>query len=125
MTSARMPGRPVGVLLRVLAGPAIWFAHFVAIYAAEALACSALGPAFLVTTAIAMTVIAGTALLAIMARAHTSAGRAPEDRFLPQVTLLLAALSLLGLLWVAWPAAVLTPCMSQETADPAASLTPP
>jgi hypothetical protein len=112
-----LPNRTIGAFLVVLAGPLIWFGHFVGIYAAEALACGVLGPRFLTVVAIAITAIAGAGLLAvIIAKARESRVSAltqePVAMFLPHVTLLLAVLSLLGLLWVAWPAAMLRPCLT-------------
>ena len=58
--------RPFTDLLRLFAGPAVWFAHFTVVYGAEALICTPpIGsPRAMVWTGLAATVVALAALIA-------------------------------------------------------------
>jgi hypothetical protein len=111
--------RPLGDLLELFGGPAIWFAHFVTLYAAEALVCTpGIAPAG------AMTWLAGAATLAalgilgafgltVMRRpAREPAGRHGGAAFLRAATLWLVLLSAVAVVWVALPIAVLRVCAS-------------
>jgi hypothetical protein len=112
--------QPLADFLRVLIAPTIWFAHFTFLYGAEALIC--IGPAtersaIMGWTAILATAAALTGLIILMARLLQSAkaAAARTDRgnaWLPQVSLLLALLSALGIIWTALPTAILPACAS-------------
>ena len=118
MSAALKPVRPFGDFLRVLIAPAIWFAHFSVLYAAEALIC--LGPpvdrgaamewtVFLVTAA----ALAGLVILAvgILRTENAAPPTANQERaLLPHATLLLALLSVMGIIWTILPPLVLPAC---------------
>ncbi len=113
-----MKARPLADLLTLFVGPAVWFAYFTAIYGAEALICT---PP--VTTGRVMTwigtaaTLVALALLAIFAamllRPRLAAVKRADHTataFLHRAALLLALLSGLGVMWTAFPLAVLPVC---------------
>ena len=118
MSASIKPVRSVGDFLRVLIAPAIWFAHFSVLYAAEALICfgspgdrgTTMGWTVFLATVPALT---GLVIFAVrILRAEDSAlpmenqGRA----LLPRATLLLTLLSVLGIIWTVLPTLVLPAC---------------
>ncbi|MFH1343765.1 MAG: hypothetical protein ABIL01_21535 [Pseudomonadota bacterium] len=118
MSAAIKPVRPFGDFLRVLIAPAIWFAHFSLVYAAEALIC--IGPPADQATmmgwiAALVTVAALAGLIILAARLLRSGNTAPSrsdrsEAWLRRTSLLLTLLSALGVVWTTLPTAVLPAC---------------
>jgi hypothetical protein len=117
MSAASKPVRPFGDFLRVLIAPAIWFAHFSVLYAAEALIC--IGPPGDRGTTMGWTVFLATAAaltsLAILAAGILRAGNTPptanqESTWFPRVSVLLTILSVLGVIWTVLPTLALPAC---------------
>jgi hypothetical protein len=111
--------RPLGDFLQLFTGPVVWFAHFVALYGAEALICTpGLAPAGTMTwvagvaTLAALAVLCGFGVRMMRRPAHDSAGSHSGATFLRRATLLLATLSAIAVVWVALPVAVLPVCAS-------------
>lgn len=93
--------------------PAVFLAHFLAVYVLVSLACpagleSAVRPGIVVVTAAALTFYAG------FARASRRRRQGPGGTlvFLGSVNMLLCALSAVGTAWVALPALWVAPCAS-------------
>ena len=116
MSAASRPVRPFGDFLRMLIAPAIWFAHFSLVYAAEALICmgssaqrgTTMGWMVILVTAAAL---AGLVILAVgILRAEKAARSNRESSLLPRATLLLTAISALGTIWTILPTLVLPAC---------------
>lgn len=113
----------IGELLLCFAGPMVWAGHFFIMYGAEALACTAV-PAharntiFLViataTTAIALVTLVGFVVWDFArSRSSRQAGSGFDgSSFLRDTGTALAVLAMLGVLWVALPATLLTLCAS-------------
>lgn len=110
--------RPLSDLLRVFIGPGLWFAHFGVLYGAEASVCTppAAAPRMLVAVGVIATVATLAALAcfaAILMRTRPSEDRSDQHTgaaFLRGVALLLASLSAFGVVWSAFPLAVLPVC---------------
>ena len=113
--------RSTGELALLLAGPTVWAVHFFLMYGAEVLICT--GPVAtsrggqLLPVAIALTAVAMTGLLCILVRRFAldrQAHQATEDihgsLFWRDASTALAALAMLGVLWVALPAMLLPAC---------------
>ncbi len=109
--------RPVSDFLWALSGPIVWAVHFFAIYAAEALICTARAPSG-TAMRVATLVLTGAALLALFGIAYgsrpfpasvMSAGRGATG-FLSYLTLALAAASALAVIWAALPGFALPVC---------------
>ena len=106
--------RPLADLLRLFIPPTIWFAHFTVIYGAKALICTP--PVARASVMMWIGVVATAATLAALIAFAFLLGR-PVNRtehtdaeFLHGATLLLALLSGLGVIWTAFPLAVLPVC---------------
>jgi hypothetical protein len=115
MSEAPPNVRPVAEALGWLAGPAVWAAHFVVMYGAHALICArvaANGVNLWLAVAASATALALLALAGIIAaRVRRSRARSNgHAMFARDLTIALAALSMLGVLWVALPVAVMPPC---------------
>ena len=108
--------QPLSTLLWALAGPIIWFVHFVGLYLAEAFLCIAPGPdtgSNLRVTGAVLTLLALTTLLVCFVRG----AYADRDRehaivvgafpFAGPLTLL----SILAVLWTFIPMSLLPACM--------------
>jgi hypothetical protein len=121
---SRSDVRPIGDLLVCCLGPAVWAAHLFVMYAAETLVCTGAWAGardlhFLLiaagATAVALAMLLGLIVRRIgFAAAHRQAGL-PVDAsssFLHDASLMLALLAMLGVLWVALPAALVTGCPS-------------
>jgi len=119
MSDAFKPVRPLGDFLRMLIAPTIWFAHLSIIYLAEALIC--IGPPAARSTAMAWMVFLTTAaaltgliiLAAGILRPGSTVQPTPHQehsRFFRTGSLLLALLSVLGVIWTILPAAFLPAC---------------
>jgi hypothetical protein len=114
MSDARPNVRPIAEALFWLAGPVVWAAHFVVMYGAHALICARMETSAMnlwptvaaSATAPALLALAGL----IVARARSRAPSNGRTTFARDLTIALAALSLLGVLWVALPATVMPPC---------------
>ena len=108
--------RPVSDLLRVFTGPVVWFAHFAAVYGAEALMCApALGRPRLMTGLLVIATAVALAALGLFTWRLMRQHRTPASdnaAFLRIAALSLAALSLLGLIWTTLPALWLPACAS-------------
>jgi hypothetical protein len=107
--------RPLGDLLRLFVGPAVWFAHFVVLYGAEAMICTpglaaagAMTWAAAIATLAALAMLAGFSVLVLRRPAKTHGGAI----FLRRATVLLAMLSAIAVIFVALPVAVLPVCGS-------------
>jgi len=111
----------------LLVAPCIWLIDFVAVYVATSIACSsittqtdsspagALGAVMLVTTVgVAFSVYAGIANYRQWRREPLDSERSTST-FVRKVNMLLHALAVLGMLWVALPTFMLTPCASSAT----------
>lgn len=90
--------------MRLFAAPAVWMAHFLAVYLIATLACERLA-----VGAAAVTVLAVAVLLAIGITDYRRLGGGGTQGFVSLTSLLLCAVSALAALWVAYPAFVL-PC---------------
>jgi hypothetical protein len=87
-----------------LAAPAIWFAHFSALYGAETWLCLGAGGAGFRAAALALTTAALLGLAFVFLRAPALVG------FLSAMSRLLTLLSVVAVLWTAVPAFLLTSC---------------
>jgi hypothetical protein len=123
MSTAAPKARSIADLLLCLVGPAVWTTHFMVMYGANALICAGTGAsqgAGLFRTMAAVATIVGllglAGFVAWCLSVHRSGLRAPtgdeQTKFAHQVSILLAALSMLGMAWVALPAMLLAPCDS-------------
>ncbi|QYF94644.1 hypothetical protein KY495_05460 [Massilia sp. PAMC28688] len=111
-------------LLTLVSAPLIWFGHFVVCYAIVALACASplreqriLGLHAAQFGVALATLIAGALILLITVLRwrrwrHQSGPDAEISRFFAVNTLLLCAISLMAMLWVAFPTFILPPCAS-------------
>jgi hypothetical protein len=111
-----MKARPLADLLRLFVGPVAWFAHFTVLYGAEALICTppvTTGHVmFWIGTAVTLIALAGLIVFAaklLRTRAAADEG-ADNAAFLRGAALLLALISALGVIWTAFPIAVLPVC---------------
>jgi hypothetical protein len=110
--------RPFTDLLRLVTGPAVWFAHFTVVYGAEALICTPpIGsPRAMVWTGLAATIAALAALIAfaMMLWRERIPEEAPHEHtgaaFLRAAPLLLAVLAMLAVIWTSLPIAALSAC---------------
>jgi hypothetical protein len=109
----------VGKFILCLAGPVIWAAHLAALYGGHTLICARLASSANVWWAVTVSVVTALSLVgvALVVRWQWSpprpADRLPEQRrpsFLRSVSLALAGLSALALIWNALPAALVPPC---------------
>ncbi|HUG76774.1 MAG TPA: hypothetical protein VML57_04745 [Burkholderiales bacterium] len=93
--------------------PAVWMAHFLAVYVLVSLACPA-GLEGLVRPGVAIATLAALAFFAAFGfAAWRGAGAPGETRaFIAYTNALVCALSAVGTLWVAAPAFMLAPCAS-------------
>ena len=108
--------RPLADLLRLFVGPSLWFAHFTVIYGAEALTCrapAATAGRIMISIGAVATLAALAALImfaAMLLRTRPASDEATGhtgEAFLRDAALLLALLSVLGVIWIAAPIAVL------------------
>jgi hypothetical protein len=110
--------QPLGALLRVLAGPAIWFAHFILLYGAEAIFCTpaVASPMTMTAVSVAATLTALSALSAFAAltalRPAATLRANDTATFLRATSLLLALLSAIAVIWIALPTFALPVCTS-------------
>lgn len=118
MSAASQPVRPLSDFLRVLIAPAIWFAHFSVLYAAEALTCIG-SPADRGNTmgwTVILATVAALAGLLILGASLRRSGKMVAPRsghstaWLRHTSLLLTLLSALGVIWTTLPATVLPVC---------------
>jgi hypothetical protein len=91
--------------MRLSFAPAVWMAHFLAVYVLATLVCerAAAGAAVVTLAALAAFLLQGLSDYRIMKREGAEA-------FVARTSLLLCALSALAVLWVAYPAFVLPAC---------------
>lgn len=120
MSAASKPVRPFGDFLRLLIAPAIWFAHFSSLYAAETLICIG-PPADQATTmgwiAVLATAAGLTGLIILAARLRrfgriAAPGPGHGRSWLRRTALLLTLLSALGIIWTTLPTVILPACVS-------------
>jgi len=116
--------RFIGELLNLVAGLLIWAGHFAVVYGTHALACarglherSVLGfgaVPLVVTLATAAALIGSLVVLGIALRdLRTLRGdddASDSQRFLTYTSATIASFSILAIIWVALPAAVVPPC---------------
>lgn len=111
-------------LLTLVSAPLIWIVHFVVCYVIVSLVCAmqltearAIGLNAAELGVAAATVIAGALIVGIAVangrRWRDPPGPDPDiSRFFAAATLLLCAISLLAMLWVAFPTSILPTCAS-------------
>ena len=126
MSAADPKVRSLAELLLCFVGPTVWTAHFMVMYGANALICAGAGqsprvglfPAIAAaTTAVALLGLAGFVgwrLTSSRAEGRMQAG-ADHSMFSREISIVLAALSMLGTAWVALPALLIAPCASWST----------
>jgi len=110
--------RPVTDLLWLCIGPGLWFAHFAALYGAEALLCTppaGSGRVMLwIGAIVTLAVLAALACFAARLTRHDLSEDRPDEHtgaaWLRRVALLLALLSAIGVIWSAFPVAFLAAC---------------
>ena len=110
-----MQTTPISALTvaRWLAGPLVWTAHFFIVYAAESLICSRGGGATAHLLLVAAATIAGLlVLLAVTAYSWRMASEqdAAAPAFMDKVAAGLGLLGVLGMIWTALPATMLSSC---------------
>jgi len=115
MSAARPRVRPLADLLRLFVPPGVWFAHFTIVYGAEALICTppVARPGIMLWIGAFATGAALVALTACAVMLVCRMGRddeQPDAAFLHGATLWLALLSGFGVIWTAFPLAVLPVC---------------
>jgi hypothetical protein len=119
MRKATTNVRPLGDLLRVFVGPGLWAIHFAIMYGAEGLICPALPAAqgsIMIWTASVASLAVLTALVVYattLARQWSSADLAAGSNsivFLRSLALLLALLSMVGVIWTTLPLVFLSAC---------------
>jgi hypothetical protein len=115
MSDAHPRVRPVADLLLFFGAPGVWFAHLSIVYGAEALICTppVAAPGAMIWVGAAAT---AAALAALGAFAFITMSQ-PVDRtehpgvaFMRGTALLLTLLSGLGVIWTAFPLAILPVC---------------
>lgn len=111
-------------LLTLVSAPLVWIAHFLACYVIVSLACASqarevrvLGLEIVALGVAAVTLVAGALIIGVAVASWRRWRRPPGpdpdiDRFLAVSTLLLCAISLLAMLWVAFPTSILPTCAS-------------
>jgi hypothetical protein len=109
--------RWLGDFALLLSGPLVWAAHFFSMYGAEAVICTGPDAASrgeqLLPVATALTAAAMAGLIGILGRRFAvsrRARRATKSLFWRDAPTALAALAMLGVLWVALPALLLPVC---------------
>ena len=110
--------RPFGDFLLCLFGPIVWVAHFFVMYGAATLVCTGRPVAYamigigIVATTVALASLGAFVVWKIRERLNRR-GR-PNDivRFLNDLSLALATISMLAILAVAWPVLHLPTCVS-------------
>lgn len=100
-------------LLAALAGPVAWAAHLSLLYGAATLACltpDASEPAFRMFSTVVTLVLIGGLLWFIVRRAGALRNGPQSNRFLNIVAVVLAANSILAILWASLPVAMIGHC---------------
>jgi hypothetical protein len=104
--------RPLTDFLAIFTGPAIWAGHFLALYAAHTLTClngdAAVGANIFGWASLAVTLPALIGLVVLVLRPGVMM-RAPSTH-LADITRLLAGLSLLAVIWVAFAGLAIRSC---------------
>ena len=98
---------PTAKIIRLLAGPTIWAAHFSAAYALHAPMCGADAGERYIWLVWILTAAAVAALVFLIAR---PSGRQGNAGFLDKAANALALLSLCAVVWMALPVFMLAPC---------------
>ena len=93
--------------MRLALAPAVWLAHFLAVYLIATLACEHAAPGAALATALAL---AAFLTAGIVDYRRWRARRGDTAGFISATSLLLCALAALATLWVAYPALVLPAC---------------
>jgi hypothetical protein len=94
----------VAASLRILAGPILWILHFAAIYGSTAVACARAAPRLVPWAVGIATLAAGAACMWIVLRESGPRG------FEPWITVGLAGIALVAIVWEAVPVLVVAPC---------------
>ena len=112
MSTARPHVRSFADLMQLFAPAGIWFTQFSTLYLAEALICapSIAEPGALIWIGTAVTVGALAALMAFFLRRRPETGH-DNAAFSHDVTMWLALLAGLAVIWTAFPLAVLPVCV--------------
>jgi len=114
----RAPHRPLGDLLAIGAGPAIWFVHFSLLYGAETWACAEPAAAQTRMAWLGMLATAGAllALVAIVAhlmrKSRSESAAPPPTPFLRSAAVTCGVLAIIAVVWTAFPLWIMRPCMT-------------
>lgn len=116
MSEADSAGIGPLTVLRWLAGPLVWSAHFLLLYGSEWLLCTrGSGASHLAVIALATALAMAAVLATTMYSAHRASVAPSSSRsgaaFMEHVAAALGLLSMLGVLWSALPAVVVGSCM--------------
>jgi hypothetical protein len=108
--------RPLGDLLAIGAGPAIWFGYFSLLYGAESWACADPAAAQTRMSWLGALATAGAlfALIAIAVKLMRKARFDPAEPmpFLRSAALACSALAVIAVVWTAFPLFLVRPCMT-------------
>ncbi len=115
MTILTPPVRQPAIILRLWVGPLVWAAHFLAIYGFTALACARnAGVSVVVWFILAVTLFAGAVLGVTIGLALRDGRFSPSltglAEFLHGLTITIASLVMLALVWEALPALFIPVC---------------
>ena len=113
MSTARV--RPIGDFVACLFGPLVWAAHLFVAYATEALGCGPVpaSPRQMVWIITIATLVALAALAGFLAWQFRARPRRADEEslFLRQLSIGLALLAMLAVIWGGAHAPLLTPCL--------------
>lgn len=104
---------PALTVTRWLAGPLVWTAHFLIVYASESLVCTRGSGAATHLVLVAVATLTGLiVLLAAISQNRRAASdhNAPGQAYMDKVGAGLGLLGMLGLIWTALPATLLSAC---------------
>lgn len=125
MSNLRSKTRSIADLFVCFFGAIVWSAHFLVMYTAGALICSKVVAAdherqfqILATVATSMALVSLLCFLtwqsARIRRGHSAIGNSAGPQFLRITSIMLAALAMLGVLWVALPVVLLPACLGHS-----------
>ena len=123
MNAARIGSGSIKELAIALTGPVIWAAHFFAVYTAEAFLCNGGTPSSAAAAVRPIGFVAAVAALGIFVAwqalplrrsqpAHSMPAHSMNEQFLREISIGLAAMALLAVVWGALPAVLLPTCMA-------------
>lgn len=121
MSAARLGSGSIKELAIALTGPMIWAAHFFAVYTAEAFLCNggtssptavAIRPIGFVVTVIAVAALGTFVSWQALPLTRSQPAHSTNEQFLREISIGLAAIALLAVVWGALPAMLLPACMA-------------